>query len=82
MAHECPECGQVCYCSGDIDDICLNLPDDQARCIHYTQRECEGYEEKSEDEDAKIEYEKQIAELQGEVAELKVGRVLNADSKD
>jgi hypothetical protein len=18
--HECPECGQFCYCSGDIDD--------------------------------------------------------------
>ena len=20
MAHECPECGQMCYCHGDIDD--------------------------------------------------------------
>jgi hypothetical protein len=18
--HECPECGQACYCSGDLDD--------------------------------------------------------------
>ena len=21
MAHECPDCGQVCHCNGDIDDI-------------------------------------------------------------
>jgi len=21
MAHSCPECGQTCYCGGDIDDI-------------------------------------------------------------
>lgn len=23
MAHECPECGSVCHCCGDIDDIVL-----------------------------------------------------------
>jgi len=70
MAHECPECGQVCYCSGDIDDICLNLPDDQAKCIHFTQPECEGYENKENDDFQQVEYEKQIAELQGEIIEL------------
>ena len=21
MAHECPECGMICHCLGDIDDI-------------------------------------------------------------
>lgn len=21
MAHTCPECGQLCHCKGDIDDI-------------------------------------------------------------
>ena len=35
MAHTCPDCGQVCYCNGDIDDICLDLPKDQNRCKHY-----------------------------------------------
>ena len=22
MAHECPECGLLCHCHGDIDDVC------------------------------------------------------------
>lgn len=21
MGHTCPDCGQMCYCNGDIDDI-------------------------------------------------------------
>ncbi|KKN09101.1 hypothetical protein LCGC14_1050120 [marine sediment metagenome] len=25
MAHECPECGQMCYCNGDVDDYCHNF---------------------------------------------------------
>lgn len=35
MAHECPECGQVCYCGSDIDDCVLNHPADQDACAHY-----------------------------------------------
>ena len=34
MAHTCPECGQCCYCGGDIDDCCHDMPDDVARCTH------------------------------------------------
>jgi hypothetical protein len=34
MAHECPECGQVCYCGGDIDDLCLNDDASVNRCSH------------------------------------------------
>lgn len=30
MAHSCPECGQTCYCNGDIDDCVL---DDEAAVI-------------------------------------------------
>jgi hypothetical protein len=37
MAHECPDCGQVCYCGGDLDDCELNLWADQMRCTHYEQ---------------------------------------------
>lgn len=39
MAHECPECGQMCYCCGDIDDCCNNFEEDVINCTHYL--ECE-----------------------------------------
>ena len=44
MAHSCPECGQACYCNGDIDDIFINDEDAVNRCTHYIQRECDGYD--------------------------------------
>jgi hypothetical protein len=34
MAHSCPECGSICYCGGDIDDICFDDTDEQNRCTH------------------------------------------------
>ena len=34
MAHECPECGQMCYCNGDIDDCCNNFEKDVINCTH------------------------------------------------
>jgi len=34
MAHECPECGSICYCGGDIDDCELNEPRFVDTCIH------------------------------------------------
>ncbi len=46
MAHECPECGQMCYCGGDIDDCCNNFERDLIRCQHF--RECE---QENEDDD-------------------------------
>ena len=48
MAHECPECGQVCYCCGDIDDICMNTDEMYVKCEHYKQ--CQPDEEKSDEE--------------------------------
>jgi hypothetical protein len=39
MAHTCPECGQVCYCGGDIDDCCFDFEENVIRCTHYL--ECE-----------------------------------------
>ena len=35
MAHSCPECGETCYCGGDIDDICMDWEDD-VPCSHCT----------------------------------------------
>ena len=34
MAHSCPECGQICYCGGDIDDCVFDGTSDQDRCTH------------------------------------------------
>lgn len=34
MAHECPDCGQTCYCNGDIDDCCFNFEEDVINCTH------------------------------------------------
>lgn len=42
--HECPDCGELCSCNGDIDDCCNNLPHDVLSCEHW--RICE-----SEDDD-------------------------------
>lgn len=39
MAHECPECYQICYCGGDVDDLLLNVEKDIINCSHY--KECE-----------------------------------------
>ena len=39
MAHECPECGQTCYCGGDIGDCCFNLEKGVLNCTHW--KECE-----------------------------------------
>jgi len=44
MAHSCPECGVLCYCGGDIDDLCFDDSDEQMCCTHYRNRECDGYE--------------------------------------
>ena len=45
MAHECPECGQVCYCGSDIDDCLFNFPKDVDRCTH-----CDGEVEEDYDD--------------------------------
>jgi len=48
MAHTCPECGSTCYCNGDWDDCCLDLPDDVNACKHWV--ECNNEEDISEEE--------------------------------
>jgi hypothetical protein len=35
MSHECPDCGELCFCNGDIDDCCLNTNDSLINCTHY-----------------------------------------------
>jgi hypothetical protein len=37
MAHECPNCGMICHCGGDIDDICFSGTSEEFGCTH-----CDG----------------------------------------
>lgn len=42
--HSCPDCGQACYCQGDIDDLMWDDDSEEAiGCTHY--EECEAIEE-------------------------------------
>lgn len=34
MAHECFECGEMCYCGGDIDDMLMSGTPEEMRCTH------------------------------------------------
>lgn len=41
MAHSCPDCGSICYCGGDIDDINFGDDCDAADlCTHCTCKVC------------------------------------------
>lgn len=53
MAHTCPDCGQLCHCRGDIDDIDFGEDCEEAmKCEHYLRPECAGYHNYDlEDED-------------------------------
>ncbi len=44
--HTCPECGQACYCHGDIDDSEVEAEEyAYEACIHYL---TDGCDEESE----------------------------------
>lgn len=51
MSHTCPECGQVCYCGGDIDDCCFDFEENVIRCTHYL--ECEQQKDDYPEEEQK-----------------------------
>lgn len=43
MAHECPSCGSMCYCNGDIDDCLIPSRKAEAQCECCACRTC-GYD--------------------------------------
>jgi hypothetical protein len=50
VAHDCPDCGSACYCSGDVDDILIQDGDAQTHCSHCRDEctcedDCEDFEE-------------------------------------
>ena len=55
MAHECPDCGMVCHCNGDIDDCCFNFEEDVMKCDHYLQCESEDDPDDYYDDEVEIE---------------------------
>jgi hypothetical protein len=40
MAHSCPDCGQACYCGGDIDDAFDVDQDAEDNCTHCVDEDC------------------------------------------
>ena len=50
MAHTCPDCGQYCNCNGDIDDICLDLPEDAMNCTHCLDEYGVDYDDEDRDD--------------------------------
>lgn len=41
MAHTCPDCGCLCHCGGDIDDIDFGEDCEAAdKCTHYLTGDC------------------------------------------
>ncbi len=46
--HFCPDCGQACFCHGDIDDCEVETPEySAAHCTH----ECDDYEDERDNWD-------------------------------
>ncbi len=50
MSHECPECGQICYCNGDIEDMENQDVENYINCNHWKKCEGENEEDQSWDE--------------------------------
>lgn len=50
--HTCPDCGQACYCHGDIDDCEVETEEYASEhCVHHLDPECDGYEGEDHDPD-------------------------------
>lgn len=46
MAHTCPDCGALCYCGGDIDDIQWGEDSEESdNCSHFLRPECSAHED-------------------------------------
>lgn len=41
MAHNCPECCQLCHCGGDIDDCCLEGTKEEMGCTYCLDKEAD-----------------------------------------
>lgn len=51
MAHECPECYQVCHCHGDIDDCQFDDWESYVSCVHHLTPDCDTHWEMEDDYD-------------------------------
>jgi len=64
MAHTCPECGQMCYCGGDIDDCLNDFDEDVINCQHW--RECQEIGSDDYDPDDDFDYQNEVKESPNE----------------
>ena len=55
MAHNCPDCGQLCFCGGDIDDCCNDFEGDVLNCSHYLTEGCSDSDFQDEDPEPESE---------------------------
>jgi hypothetical protein len=51
MSHECPDCGQTCYCNGDIDDCDFGDVKAQIHCKH-----CQVDQDDEDNDEGLLEY--------------------------
>lgn len=50
MAHNCPECDEVCYCRGDWDDCIIDDEESVSACSHHClEMELEDYPDEEGD---------------------------------
>jgi len=54
MSHECPECGQICYCNGDVEDMENQDLDNYVNCKHYKKPECDYNQPDEVDSDIEL----------------------------
>ena len=43
--HTCPECGQACCCSGDVDDCLMDTDETYESCEHVCGPEMDDIDE-------------------------------------
>ena len=51
MAHSCPDCGQACYCNGDIDDCFFEESEEAMKCTHWKECDPDNFDEQDQDKD-------------------------------
>jgi hypothetical protein len=58
MAHTCPNCGLICHCGGDIDDIVIGNCPPRRYCTHCDlEDEDDDWEDFGDDEDIDVDHD-------------------------
>lgn len=53
MAHTCPDCGMICFCNGDIDDIQWGEDSEESdNCTHSLGPNCTNPDDYPDDDES------------------------------